>query len=62
MLERTMTAPAVVTVGKRGYMSPEQVSRQELDGRSDLYASAEAAGDRVGSTLANTWYPTDTPR
>jgi eukaryotic-like serine/threonine-protein kinase len=38
MLERTMTAPAVVTVGKRGYMSPEQVSRQELDGRSDLYA------------------------
>lgn len=38
MLERTMTAPAVVTVGKRGYMSPEQVNRQELDGRSDLYA------------------------
>jgi serine/threonine protein kinase len=38
MLEQTMTAPAVVTVGKRGYMSPEQVSRQELDGRSDLYA------------------------
>jgi serine/threonine-protein kinase len=38
MLERTMTAPALVTVGKRGYMSPEQVYRQELDGRSDLYA------------------------
>jgi len=38
MLERTMTAPALATVGKRGYMSPEQVNRQELDGRSDLYA------------------------
>jgi serine/threonine protein kinase len=38
MLEGTMTAPALATVGKRGYMSPEQVNRQELDGRSDLYA------------------------
>jgi serine/threonine-protein kinase len=38
MLERSRTAPALATVGKRGYMSPEQVNRQELDGRSDLYA------------------------
>jgi eukaryotic-like serine/threonine-protein kinase len=38
MLERSMTAPVKVTVGKRGYMSPEQVNCQELDGRSDLYA------------------------
>jgi serine/threonine protein kinase len=38
MLESTMTAAAHVTVGKPGYMSPEQVNRQELDGRSDLYA------------------------
>ena len=26
-------------VGKSGYMSPEQVNGQELDGRSDLYAA-----------------------
>jgi serine/threonine protein kinase len=38
MLEWTMTAPALATVGKRGYMSPEQADRRELDGRSDLYA------------------------
>jgi len=31
MLERSMTAPALATVGKRGYMSPEQVNRQELE-------------------------------
>ena len=38
MLERTTTAPASVPVGKPGYMAPEQVNRQELDGRSDLCA------------------------
>ena len=43
MLEWTMTAPENATVGKPGYMSPEQVNCQELDGRSDLYA--------VGSVL-----------
>jgi serine/threonine protein kinase len=39
MLERTMTAPVNAPVGKPGYMSPEQVNGQELDGRSDLYAA-----------------------
>ena len=34
----TMTAGSNVPVGKAGYMSPEQVDCQELDGRSDLYA------------------------
>jgi eukaryotic-like serine/threonine-protein kinase len=38
LIERTMTAGALLPVGKAGYMSPEQVNRQELDGRSDLYA------------------------
>ena len=37
-LVATMTAASNVPVGKAGYMSPEQVSCQELDGRSDLYA------------------------
>jgi serine/threonine-protein kinase len=39
MLESTMTAPMNAAVGKSGYMSPEQVNGQELDGRSDLYAA-----------------------
>ena len=38
VLQRTMTAAVDMVAGTPGYMSPEQVNRQELDGRSDLYA------------------------
>ncbi len=54
MLERSRTAPAMATVGKRGYMSPEQVNRQELDGRSDLYA----VGVVLWELLTNRRFPT----
>jgi serine/threonine protein kinase len=43
-IERTMTAGALMPVGKAGYMSPEQVNRHELDGRSELYAVGSCSG------------------
>ncbi len=55
MLESTMTAPANATVGKSGYMSPEQVNGQELDGRSDLYA----AGIVFWELLAHRRFPVE---
>jgi len=37
-LEGTMTVGTTAGAGTPGYMSPEQAHREELDGRSDLYA------------------------
>lgn len=39
VIDGTMTAAAHAPIGTAGYMSPEQVNCDELDGRSDLYAA-----------------------
>jgi serine/threonine protein kinase len=42
-----MTVGANACVSPPGYMSPEQASREELDGRSDLYAVGIVLWERL---------------
>jgi serine/threonine protein kinase len=59
MLQRTLTAGANAREGTPGYLSPEQARREELDGRSDLYAVGIVLWELLASRRLRAGLPGD---